>query len=414
MPSAKRSRQRTQRRANAYMGTDNPYTVQQAPAAQDASNQRVPYGMADDTGDGTPPVPQELMDPNAGQNGQAQSSRARAVGVMCCACGTRGRVGLDKIARIGEGGKFLRCTACGSYDLDVADEVRVASKPVHKQSARIPVNDSYAVVGEEGDYQIVEQFGDYRITKKRFKKLEDAKKRAEDMHRQRTSSRKQAAKMDRPSGVTGFSQILQWYVDNARYSNNPAENTYEYATVAYGLSRAVSRGRSEFYHAAQAMSPDAVCDLVEKLYDLKEAGQMGDGSIWDVERYIYKHPELLLSDGGRRTDTGGDQGQLFLGNLSERVASLVRVATTQRCDVCGHTVRSAPDEQGWECPVCHEGTMQDVIDSQGATTRTMARAKFQQVLDEILYTNPGLDLALARRVAAKTLHGGLSSGRTNV
>ena len=49
---------------------------------------------------------------------------------------------------------------------------------------------------------------------------------------------------------------------------------------------------------------------------------------------------------------------------ARRVARLVQAATAQRCDNCGHTIRSnVPNEQGWECPKCHEGTMQDVKES---------------------------------------------------
>lgn len=61
------------------------------------------------------------------------------------------------------------------------------------------------------------------------------------------------------------------------------------------------------------------------------------------------------------TETVGQMS--MFARLQARVAKLV-TAKTQRCDVCGHTVRSAPDEQGWECPVCHEGTMQDVAEKE--------------------------------------------------
>lgn len=39
----------------------------------------------------------------------------------------------------------------------------------------------YLVVGRPGEYQVMENFGTYRISKKRFKTLSAATKRAEQM-----------------------------------------------------------------------------------------------------------------------------------------------------------------------------------------------------------------------------------------
>lgn len=39
----------------------------------------------------------------------------------------------------------------------------------------------YLVIGVTGDYQIMEQFGAYRMLKKKFKTVEQAKKRIEVM-----------------------------------------------------------------------------------------------------------------------------------------------------------------------------------------------------------------------------------------
>lgn len=39
----------------------------------------------------------------------------------------------------------------------------------------------YLVIGISGDYQVMEQFGNYRMLKKKFKTVEQAKKRIEQM-----------------------------------------------------------------------------------------------------------------------------------------------------------------------------------------------------------------------------------------
>lgn len=125
----------------------------------------------------------------------------------------------------------------------------------------------------------------------------------------------------------------------------------------------------------------------------------------------------------------------------QRVAGLL-VTAAQRCDNCGHTIKSnVPNEQGWECPKCHEGTMQDVKESaklpkwhqafseppmghlspNPTPEEIMAKAEAiplpikrlpprqqqqtAQVVSAILGTNPGLPKAVAWRVAYKTVVG---------
>lgn len=57
---------------------------------------------------------------------------------------------------------------------------------------------------------------------------------------------------------------------------------------------------------------------------------------------------------------------------TQRLAGLL-VTAAQRCDNCGHTIKSnVPNEQGWECPKCHQGSMQDTKESAhtAADTKT--------------------------------------------
>jgi len=113
----RRQRQAARKVANPY-GTspaENPYSdapgaTQKVPTADQAAP-----GMQDDQGDGNPSV-----DPNAGRNGTAMATLNK-VAIRCFGCGIEGWVGLDKIARIGEGGKQLTCQVCKSTDLDLLD-----------------------------------------------------------------------------------------------------------------------------------------------------------------------------------------------------------------------------------------------------------------------------------------------------
>ncbi len=40
---------------------------------------------------------------------------------------------------------------------------------------------NYLIIGVKGDYSVMEQFGSYRMLKKKFKTIEKATKRIEDM-----------------------------------------------------------------------------------------------------------------------------------------------------------------------------------------------------------------------------------------
>lgn len=250
------------------------------------------------------------------------------VALHCFGCGAEGWVGLDKIARIGEGGKQLTCQVCKSTDLDVLDRDPVVSA------------------------------------------------------RQLLAMQRQAI----------------WP------QSTPSPTYRECAECGQETS-----------------NTSGLCSKCRKSYE----------------------------DEAEENERGSKESSL----RTQRLAGLL-VTAAQRCDNCGHTIKSnVPNERGWECPKCHQGSMQDtkesvrIVDHSHTFTSGFSSVHHQayseppmghltsnptadeimakveaiplpikrlppqqqaaaaQVVEAVMETNPGLALARAWRIAYKTVTG---------
>lgn len=316
MASSKRQRQKTRKVANDYATSGgstntNPYVVRsEDPAASSAPtpDQVVP-GMGDDMGDGTPPA--EF--PNAGRNGTAMASR---VALACFGCGAEAWVPMGRVAQVGIDGQVLTCGICKSSDLDVLD----GEPNLARTSALV----AHHLASAGGERDFAQGWSD------------DAKHPIMAQVRKRKGWQAH----DEDDARLDFGGISCWV---QQYSGND-KIRLEITHSGQNVSGQLPNGG---YYASAKSAFDAAERYVKKYYP-----SFADNLDPSVEVYY----------------AGDDERNRWQRRpLASRVAQLLQVtAKSQRCDVCGHTVRSAPDEQGWDCPICHEGTMQDVTERESA------------------------------------------------
>lgn len=390
MANKKRQRQRARKTANPYSPSpaENPYS---APAHVPGTSNDAPTpdqvvpGMGDDQGDGTPPG----QFPNAGRNGTAMATLNK-VALHCFGCGAEGWVGLDKIARIGEGGKQLTCQVCKSTDLDVLDRDPVVSarqllamqrQAIWPQSTPSPTYRECAECGQE------------------------------------------------TSNTSGLcSKCRKSYEDEAE------EN---------------ERGSKE-----SSLRTQRLAGLVTAVQTPEQGAQDGEAAFRAGQPRVVPYPDEDTPVGGGWAEYAKAWYRAWdKANLAAPVEASRRTAA-QRCDNCGHTIKSnVPNERGWECPKCHQGSMQDtkesvrIVDHSHTFTSGFSSVHHQayseppmghltsnptadeimakveaiplpikrlppqqqaaaaQVVEAVMETNPGLALARAWRIAYKTVTG---------
>lgn len=338
MGSSKRQRQR-QRRANAYSDA-NPYS------SKPGTDKTNPNGAPQSSPPPLSPTPDLGMPDDMGDGTPPQDMR-QAVSVRCFSCGAQDDVKLSTIAQIGTDGQMLRCK-CGSYDLDVIDDqgdlvsaINALVTQVTELYLRIHLA-HWNVAGPD--------FAEYHAL---FEKIYEDVYDSIDAH---------AENVRKLGGIVTIASI-EGFGSEASAQGLTLDLAARNQQVIISL-------QSAFDLASEANEQGVANYLAERI----DAHQKWQWQLSASEAFVASH---------KRTRA--------------HVSSMLKSAASQRCDNCGYTVRGlVPDEQGWECPKCKEGTMQD-FQRTANVLNIPPMVHYAPTTDEIMRTVNAIPLPIERR-----------------
>lgn len=387
MASKKRQRQRlTRAYANAYTdgnpygGSGKPQNPNGAPMAPPPTQVSTPDmgqpGMADDMGDGRPP------------------RDIQAVSVRCCACGAEGEVKLSVLAAQDEG-KVLRCRKCGSFDLDLADTVTktAASDDLIGTINAITtqVTDLYLRIHLAHWNVVGPDFAEYHAL---FEKIYEDVYDSIDAH---------AENVRKLGGTVSLGSLGGFGSDGSA--------THLTQDLAQRNAEVISSLQSAF-DLANAANEQGVANYLAERIDAHQKWQWQLTASESVVASRKVRTALLKSAapydrcsecGAEQANWGGlcdrcRKGYEDEAEENERKSKSQHTAAAQRCDNCGHLVRGAvPNEQGWECPVCKQGSMQDVPERTANVLNLPPLPHYAPTTNEIMRTVNAVPLPIERR-----------------